>query len=257
MAGNTGGMPKQSSDAGSIRPAVLVTRPAAASARFASTLADRFGDRVEPILSPLMQPVFHQPALPQQRFDAVVFTSEAGVEGARHLMASGVSLPTRAFCVGNLTAKVAATHGFEAQSAEGDASALVAMILRSAVGGPLLYLHGRDTRGDLAEQLNSAGIVTHSALVYQQDPFPLSPLAVSRLAQPGPVLVPLFSPRSADLFCAALPASMAPLYLAAMSAAVATQADPIPHHALRVAARPDGDAMLDTLEDLLILAQAP
>jgi uroporphyrinogen-III synthase len=250
-------MPKQSSDAATIRPAVLLTRPAAASARFAVAVAERFGTHVDTILSPLMQPVYLRPALPDHTFAAVVFTSEAGVEGALRLISAGIALPARAYCVGRLTAEAARLAGFEARSADGDAAALAQMIRKESLAGPLLYLHGRDTRGDLAERLNSAGIVTHSALVYQQDLLPLGEEARGRLAVSCPVLIPIFSPRSADILAAALTSCKAPLYLATMSAAVAERAQQIPHHALHVAVRPDAGAMLDTLDDLLILAQVP
>ncbi len=248
-------MARQSSDAGLRRPAILLTRPAAASARFATAVTNRFGAKVETILSPLMQAVFHQPALPPVAFDAVIFTSEAGVEGARRLKTTGVPLPSRAYCVGDLTARAATSAGFKAVSAKGDASTLLALIQSAASAGPLLYLHGRDTRGGLAERLNLAGLVTHSALVYQQDPVPLTAKATTRLRQAEPVLIPLFSPRSADLLAAALPAGTAPLYLAAISAAVADRASRTPHRALHIAVRPDGEAMLDTLQELIILAQ--
>ena len=98
--------------------------------------------------------------------------------------------------------------------------------------------------------------MTHDLLVYQQDPLPLTAHALHRVAQPAPVLVPIFSPRSADLLRALLPPITAPLYLAAMSKAVAAHAGLIPHRAMHIAARPDAGAMLDTLEELLILAQA-
>ncbi len=250
-------MSKQSSDAASLRPAVLLTRPAAASARFATAVTERFEDRVEVILSPLMHPVFFQPAVPGAAFEGVVFTSEAGVEGAHRLNASGISLPSRAYCVGDLTARAASAAGFDACSAGGDAAQLLAMIQRARPTGPLLYLHGRETRGDLAERLNSAGIETHSAQIYQQESLPPSPDALARLAQTGPVLIPIFSPRSATLLAADLASPTAPLYLVAMSAAVAANARTIPHRALQIAQRPDAVAMLDALEVLLNLTQAP
>ena len=250
-------MAKQSSEADGSVPAVLLTRPAAASSRFADALAHRFGAGVDPIVSPLMQPVFQQPDLPDPPLFAVIFTSDAGVEGARRLQAAGAALPPRAFCVGDRTARAATDAGFRAISADGDAKDLLRLIQETKPTAPLLYLHGRDTRGDLAENLHAAGLVTFAVQVYQQDPLPLSPRALARLAEDCPVLLPLFSPRSADLLAAQLPATTAPLYIAAMSAAVASRAAQIPHCALRIAARPDAEAMLDALDDLRILAQMP
>lgn len=67
-----------------------------------------------------------------------------------------------------------------------------------------------------------------------------------------------FSPRSAALLAKALPLGMnAPLYLAALSPAVAEMAAAIPHAALVTAARPDADAMLDAVATLIVAASPP
>ena len=42
----------------------LLTRPAAASARFAKALHESFGAQARVVISPLMVPVFLKPALP-------------------------------------------------------------------------------------------------------------------------------------------------------------------------------------------------
>ena len=108
------------------------------------------------------------------------------------------------------------------------------------------------------EKLNSLGIYTDVASVYVQDPQPLSDAALAILRSPVPVVVPLFSPRTAGLFRAALPAdAQAGLHLAAMSAAVAEAIETLPHTALRVASRPDMSAMLDAVESLLADLPAP
>ena len=135
---------------------VLLTRPEAAGDRFAAELADTFGDRVRIVASPLIAPRYLSPALPQGAA-GLVLTSETGVEAARRLRAAGAALPARAFCVGHRTASAAAAAGFDALSAGGDADALVAMILATGKAGPLLHLHGRDTRGNVAARL-TAGV---------------------------------------------------------------------------------------------------
>ena len=65
--------------------------------------------------------------------------------------------------------------------------------------GAFLYLRGRHTSRDLAARLNAGGRTAREQIVYDQRAVPLSPTALSAL-RAGPVIVPLFSPRTARLF---------------------------------------------------------
>lgn len=234
---------------------VLVTRPLAEACAFATALTDRFGTRVRPVLAPLMAVRVLTPALPPGPFAGVIFTSSAGVEAAPRLQPH---LPQHAWCVGRKTAERATAAGFRARSADGDADALVAAIMADPPNGRLLHLSGQDTRGEVAERLVSAGIETVSLIIYRQDPQPLSPEGAGVLSAEGPVILPLFSPRSAALFHAAMPPDIrASLYLVAMSAAVAGEARPIPHCALIIAPELTAEAMLEACGKALDRASPP
>ncbi|MCX7286735.1 MAG: uroporphyrinogen-III synthase [Rhodobacterales bacterium] len=228
---------------------VLISRPLAEGQAFAASLSLRLGDRVRALVSPLMAVEYLSPDLPAGPFAAVIFTSAAGVAAAERLQSD---LPSRAFCVGAKTAEQARSAGFSAVSADGDADALTELVLAANPGGRLLHLRGMDTRGEVAEKLNSAGIETESRVVYRQTAQPLAPEARALLQNDGPVVVPLFSPRSARLFADAFPEdARAGLYLVAMSPAVADVAAALPHRALVVALRPDAKAMLDAVAKVL------
>lgn len=234
---------------------VLLTRAKAQSHAFAEALGERFGDRLRPVVAPLMAPEYLHPALPKGPFAGVIFTSAHGVEAAVGL---GVALPGLAWCVGGQTAIRARAAGFQPQVAGGDAAALVAAIMADPPQGRLLHLRGEDARGEVAERLISAGIETVSVVVYRQAPQPLTPEALALLQGDGPVIVPVFSPRSASLLCAALPDGLrADLSLVAMSEAVAQALDAVPRLALTVARRPDADAMLDAVARGLESLPAP
>lgn len=228
---------------------VLITRPLAEGQAFSAGLSLRLGQRVRALVTPLMAVEYLIPGLPAGPFAAVIFTSASAVAGAARLQAE---LPRRAFCVGAATAERAQAAGFSAVSADGDADALVDMVLAASPAGRLLHLRGQDTRGEVAERLNSAGIETESRIIYRQTPQPLAPEALALLQKDAPVLVPLFSPRSARLFAAALPEdARAGVYLVAMSPAVAEAAAQVPHQALVLARRPDVKAMLDAVAMML------
>jgi uroporphyrinogen-III synthase len=222
---------------------------------FSGALTRRLGLRVQPVIAPLMamDPLAH--SLPPGAFAGVIFTSVAGVEAA---VPSYPDLPRLAWCVGRKTAERAAAAGFLARSADGDASTLVAAIAADPPGGRLLHLRGEDATGEVAERLISAGIETESLVIYRQQAQSLSPEAIALLAAEGPVILPLFSPRSAHLFRAALPDQFkASLVLVAMSAAVAEAARPIPHLALVTAEQPTAAAMLEACEEALLRAAQP
>lgn len=234
---------------------VLLTRPNAQGQAFAQRLVDRFGARARVILSPLLAPRFLTPDLPKGDFAAVIFTSATGIAASNPLRAE---LPTRAYCVGQKTAEAARAAGFQATSADGDAEALLSLILADPPKGQLLHLRGEEARGNLAERLSAAGVQTADLVVYRQDPQPMTSNAIAVLQAPRPVILPLFSPRSAALMVKAISAApQAPLYLAALGPAVAEAASIIPHIALETAKRPDADAMLDAIATLIVAASPP
>jgi uroporphyrinogen-III synthase len=221
---------------------ILLTRPADQGARFARDLADRFGDGIAIAQSPLLAPQMLTPDLPVGPFDAVVFTSETAVAAA---VIPG--LPRRAFTVGDRTAQAAQAAGFLTLSASGDAEALIALLVQ-ARPGRVLHLHGQDTRGDVVGHLRRAGMQAEGAVVYAQAPQPLTAQAQGWLDDDQPVIVPLFSPRTATLF--ATYRAVAPLWLVSLSPAVDTSAT-LPAARRITAARPDSDTMLDAIATLV------
>ncbi len=177
---------------------------------------------------------------------ALIFTSQTGVEAYARLPERKAQT---AYCVGQRTADRALEAGLRAISADGDADALVAMILSAGEAGPLLHLRGRDSRGDVAERLTAAGCPTEAVILYAQEVQPLSDAAMQMLKGPGPVIAPLFSPRTAAILAAALPEPpRAPLWLAAFSAANISL---LTDDRLIIATRPDSDSMLDAVADLI------
>jgi uroporphyrinogen-III synthase len=254
IAGNTAAMARQSRQAR--MPSFLLTRPEARASRFAAQLRARFGPQAGIVTSPLLFPRLLAAPLPAERCSAIIFTSETGVDGFRHLSAEQGLL---AFCVGDRTAAAAQAAGFVAQSAGADAMALVETISRATPGGPLIHARGRDTTGDLAVRLASLGYRVHEMVVYEQIATPLSPEAARLLSGDGPVIAPVFSPRSAALLAAdaAVQARHAPLWLATLSPTVAAACAAAQAERTACAARPDADALLDAVAALLTVTAQP
>lgn len=229
---------------------VILTRPAAQGDRFAADLRACYGDAIQVILSPLITPVFPPVTLPDGDFRAMILTSETGAQAAARVP----GVPRRAWCVGDRTAAAARALGFEALSAAGDAEALVAAIVAADEAGPLIHLRGRDSRGEVATRLTAAGLPTAEAIVYTQEAQPLSDPAHAVLQSDAPVIVPLFSPRTAQLFAATQP--KAPLYIAALSLAVAAGLGDLGCEMVTVADHPDAKSLLQALVPLIAAARA-
>ena len=223
-------------------PVILLTRPADPSARFATALRARFPD-LHIVTSPLIAPTFPLVSLPGRKWTAVIFTSETAVQAAKRIAADGHTLPELAFCVGDQTAQTAQAAGFQALSAQGDGATLLAFIQAQSLRGPMLYLHGRETRLDIAERLESSGIETFSCLTYAQNAQPLTAEATALLHAPSAILAPVFSPRTGQILaqeCARIGAT-APLHVVAISAAAGAA---FPQANLTLTCRPDATAML-------------
>jgi len=229
------------------RPAVLVTRPQAQAERFAARLAERLPE-ARAVLSPLLAiaPVALEAPMPDAR--GLIFTSENAV-AAFAGQNDRRDLPV--WCVGARTAAAALRAGFSrvrsAAAGGGDADALLEQLLRQRPSGPLLHLRGAHSRGDLADRLTAAGLPCSSVVVYDQPALSLTPPAVALLSGDSPVLLPLFSPRSARLFLDAAETVTAPLHPVAISPAVAGVWHAVRAEDVRIAARPDAEAMMDAL----------
>lgn len=226
---------------------VLITRPEPQASRFAAELQAALPGQLQPLIAPLMQVSPLPQPLPPQDFAELVLTSETGAVMAAARRRAGARLPQVALCVGDRTADEAARQGFTAVSASGDAQDLVRLILARPDPGPILYLHGQDRAADLGLALHGQRQITSQA-VYAQMPLPLSAPALHLLAQPGPVLLPLLSPRSARLLVAQLPQIRAAQLLAITISANTTRALPQDLAAQALTAHhPDANAVIAAL----------
>lgn len=233
-------------------PILLLTRPDAAAKAFARELEVE-GIRPESVLiSPLIEISFTRQLPDMAPYLGLIFTSANGVNAYRD--AGG---PHRDICftVGDATARAARDAGLHPVSAQGSASDLTSLIEREAPAAPLIHLRGEHSRGAVAESLTSAGIETHSAVLYAQNLVPLSKDARDALANGAPVVAPFFSPRTARAFADHGPFA-APLYLAAMSEAVAAPLERVDAVALETAAQPNGTSLRRTVKGLWQKAQS-
>jgi len=228
-------------------PTILITRPGRVGTDFAERLEAELGGCVSVVLSPLMR-IEHCGALPQMSgYRTLIFTSRHGVEA---YVAKGGRRDLPAFGVGEATAQAAREVGMDVTACGGDAQTLITHMQAASVTPPCLHLRGSHAASDIAKLLSKASLETDEAVIYEQLPQPLTQEARSVLAGAEPVLVPLFSPRSARLFfdevCGA-----APLLVAAISGNAAAEVPNDRVATIEIAHTPSADAMLAAIKKLM------
>ncbi|SDH37199.1 uroporphyrinogen-III synthase [Alloyangia pacifica] len=237
------------------QPFLLLTRPRAASERFAAELAGAGVTGFVPLVSPLIEIETTGPLPEMAGITGLVFTSANGVRAYTEL--GGPVLPL-CYAVGEATARAARDAGLAPRVAQGDAETLLALVLSERPGGRLLHLRGTHARGDLAARLTSAGQPCAEVVVYDQPTRPLCAAAISALRGQIPVVVPLFSPRSARIFAVAARNvnATAPLFAAYMSAEVEAALSDLYVHDSEIVLRPDAGLMRKSVEKLLECARS-
>lgn len=189
-------------------PTLLLTRPRAASERFAEGLGN-----IDVIIAPLMEILGTGEPVSLTGAQGVILTSEAAVP-----FLPATSLPV--YCVGQRTAATAQEADFAAETLGQDALELVNALTHRQPKAPLVHIHGTHTRGDIATRLNALGLPTTGIAVYDQKEVAPGPNFHAALARPG-LVVPLFSPRSATLFAHAARGLRSDTTIIALSTAVA------------------------------------
>lgn len=217
-------------------PILLLTRPRPASERFWAALPGELRAGLRCVISPLLEIRYAAEVPNLSGYDALIATSAQAIAA---LTDAAAPLPPGLPCyaVGDATAQAAQKAGLTAISADGDADTLVAMVAQQAAGQRVLHLHGTHTRGDVVAHLRALDVQAESVAVYDQHACPLGAEAKQALSGQAPVLVALFSPRTAALFAADY-GGTAPLYVACMSAAVAHEIMALSPRRVETALRP-------------------
>jgi uroporphyrinogen-III synthase len=223
---------------------VLVTRPEPEARAVAEALA---AEGISVIACPLTEIVpTGAPVVPPAGTEAVLFTS-ANAARAVAGVAALTELP--ALCVGARTAEAAAEAGFSrAESADGDAAALVRLVAARGIGR-VFHPRGRDVAVDLGAEITAQGIAYADAVVYEaRARAALAPEAERALAAGEIGVVAIWSARNGAIL-ARLAAENPAWRLSrtvgvAISARAAGPLAALGLAAIRVADRPDGPAMI-------------
>ncbi len=231
----------------SFRAHLLLTRPLEQSQRFADQCRERFGAALDITISPLIGIEHLEPQMDTRAYRGFLFTSSNAVEAAANMWPDQ---RPHAYTVGERTARAARKLGYEATACGGDVTAMARHLRDLAPKGPLLHLRGRHSRGALARNLTGSGIPADEAVIYEQHAKHLSEWAKILLCGEMPVLLPLFSPRTATIFFDEGPDITAQVEAIVMSGAVAEQCK-LAKERIHIAPRPKASAMIDCIGTVL------
>ena len=218
---------------------LLLTRPIAGSKAFWAALPDETRQSLHPIFSPLIRIVPLNQSL--QVAGSVIFSSVNGVEN------SPQGDERIAYCVGAMTTQAALTSGWNAIQAGETADQLISVLSNKNSNSTLTHLCGVHTRGNIAERLSATGLMTQRIAVYDQEICAMTAQATKALSTNFPLLVPLFSPRTARGF-ADQNNGHAPLHIVALSQDVVLQAGDLGAQTLTISERPTRSAMIDAVQ---------
>lgn len=230
---------------------VLVTRPAED--------ADETAERLKAlghsaVLSPLLEIRYRGgPEIHLQDVQAVLATSANGV---RALAARTQRRDVAVFAVGPQTSQAARDAGFAVvKTANGDADALAKATRGWATpsGGVLLHAAAAETKGNLAQVLSAQGYNVRTETLYEAAALSHLPdLTASALRRNEIDAILFFSPRTVTVFAglvtaAGLAASCARIIAICISAATAQALAPLQFREIRIAEKPNQDAVFARL----------
>lgn len=176
---------------------ILLTRPTRQSNEYAEVLRRELPGNVRIIISPLIEISPVTQTLELQDVRSLIFTSVNGVEA---FVRESHRRDFTCFCVGDRTAECAKSLGFAAISANGTVENLAAMIGAQPDNGPYLHAHGRHVAQETKGLFQPLGAAYRNVVLYDQHRVPLTSTAMRLILKGNPLIVPLFSPRSAVFF---------------------------------------------------------
>lgn len=237
---------------------VLITRPRAAATALAARVAELGHEALlEPLLTITEEPEGSaRLAGALDGAQALLFTSTNGVAS---FAGASARRDLRVLAVGDGTAAAARQAGFaEVESAQGDVTALVALVAErlNPGAGALLHVSGHAVAGDLAGRLARQGFAVRSVPLYRAiaaDALSAPAVAAFRAGKIDAAL--FFSPRTAATFvrlarAAGIERSCSRTAGVALSSAVAAELEGLGWRKVLVAHTPTEAAVLKALDGL-------
>jgi len=199
-----------------LKPKLIITRPVEAANLFASFFEKEL-KKEQIIISPVLEIKFFKRPKTLKQIHCLIFTSSNGVKAAGQATNSHI----KALCVGDRTTKLASSLGYSAEKFGDNVEQLLNTLSKGEkIDGDILHIHGKYTKGDLANQLREAGFLCNEWIGYDQVAQNFSLPALSAFEKGDKVILPIFSERTALLLKKQIP-TFERCHIIAISSAVA------------------------------------
>ncbi|WP_289042885.1 uroporphyrinogen-III synthase [uncultured Aliiroseovarius sp.] len=223
----------------STQKTLVLTRPDPSNTEVLAQIKARFGETVPVIVSPALKIVPGQNWPDVSPYDVVIATSSHAIQGPLH------GKPV--YCVGVRTADAASRAGGDVRHCALDAARLIEWMRTQPDPGAIIYLRGSHVATDIPAALDGLAIQGDAARTYRQEEQALSQAACEAIEGDAPVILPLYSPRSARLVGQAVKRIGQQLHVIAISDAAAQAWRDQTGGTCEVTDDPTGEAMLDRI----------
>ena len=228
-------------------PNILLTRPQAQARHFADELIAQGVQPNQIIIDPIMKIAPVEASCDISACKGLIITS-ANALSYLPVALRGSRLPC--YCVGESTSQAARALGLDAYHLADTARALCDALPTACQEGPLLHLRGAHTTLDMAEHFPSNPLPVENLVVYKQIALPLQAKTHENLRRSSPVILPIFSARSAKLL-GKLALDWQPHWAVALSPAIATLCHEAGFGQITTATQPNRQAMVAVITPLV------
>ncbi len=228
-------------------PNILLTRPHAQARHFADALIAQGVQPDQITIDPIMKIAPVETACDISACTGLIITS-ANALSYLPVALRGSRLPC--YCVGDSTSQAARALGLNAYHLADTARDLCEALPTVCQEGPLLHLRGTHTTLNMAEHFRSTPLPVENVVVYEQIALPLQAETHESLRRSSPVILPIFSARSAKLL-GKLALDWRPHWAVALSPTIAALCQEAGFGQITTAAQPNRQAMVAVITPLM------
>lgn len=215
---------------------LLLTRPEGGNERFCLNIEHRLG-QCEILDSPLQKIEFLETLIEVKEESILIFTSINGLRASEKYNLRN----KKCFVVGENTRKIATSAGYEVLASSSDQENLLKLIKLKNPTESMVHIRGKYVAGNLCDSLKNNGFSCFEITGYNQQPLKIKKQIFHKVKSGRPVILPIFSPRSAKLLLNEL--DLTGFHVAAMSEAVSKELGSVDLAELIISEKPDLTSM--------------
>lgn len=211
---------------------LLLTRPLDGNERFCLNI-EHLLSQCEILDNPLQKIEFLEALIEVKEGSILIFTSINGLRASKKYNLRN----KKCFVVGENTRKIAASSGYEVLGSSSDQENLLKLIKLKKPTESMVHIRGKHTAGNLCGSLKNSGFSCFEITGYNQKPLKIKKQVFQKVMSGRPVILPIFSPRSAKLLLKEL--DLTGFHVVAMSEVVSKELAGVDLAELIISKKPD------------------